>query len=124
MTHTIDERLHREALHRHLAKIAADDKEFAPMPESVAAFVREWIDTEPLDELLRWGFCRASDGDGVRFERVDDAHDDSVNVFADRFEYHFMRSEHWYPWRTLWSAYVEVDRDPPHAVREIGSDPL
>jgi len=45
-------------------------------------------------------------------------------VFADRFEYHFMRSEHWYPWRTLWSAYVEVDRDPPHAVREISSDPL
>lgn len=119
MTHTINERLHREALHRHLSVIAADCKEFAPVPPSVVAFVREWINTEPLDELLRWGFCRAADGDGVRFERVDHDRDDSVSVFADRFEYHFFARDEWYPSRNLLSAYVELDREPPHALREL-----
>lgn len=96
----------------YLAELKAGwlDGDGEPVPNDVALFAYEWL-TEPLEELERWAVFPLEEG-GLCFERCDDR-SDSVRVYSDRIVYHLMKR------RGSWSAWLEVERKPPHKLLEL-----
>ena len=118
----------REYLRERIEEIAAlkpgryGPNDGDPIAPETLAFAREWVETESEEELAKWGVYALDDG-GLGFERLRPLdRNDEIFVLADRIEYGFVQSESRYPWRTLWSAWVTVDREPPHTLRELDAE--
>ncbi len=109
----------RVRLRERLDSLAPGDERerIAPMPPRVVAWVREWIDTAPVEELRRWHMSWSMDEPGVRFEWVDRDRDDSVTITERSFAYHLLsREERADP--AAKGVWCEVAFDPPHDLIE------
>jgi hypothetical protein len=88
-----------------------------PIAPEAIAFAREWVETESDDELARWAVCAMADDGALCFERTDGRHD-AVHVGVDRIAY-FVCAD-----LRGWSAWIEVDREPPHMLRELDAEAM
>lgn len=87
-----------------------------PVPQSALAFVRDWVENEDEEELARWNVYASPDG-WVGFESAaGTGRHDTVRVSVDRIAY-FVCAD-----LRGWSAWIEVDREPPHALRELDAE--
>jgi hypothetical protein len=108
---------HRENLRAAIDRYAALERgwldgEGEAIDPSAIAFARQWLDEETDAELARWVVFPRESGE-VGFERVyEDERRDSVWVGAERIAYFVCAN------LRGWSAWIEVDREPPHTLRE------
>lgn len=109
----------RVRLHQKLDSLAPGDEreDVAPMPARVVAWVREWIDTAPVEELQQWRMGWSTGEPGVRFERCNADRDDSVTITERSFAYHLYSREDLDDSEAE-GVWCEVAFDPPHELIE------